>query len=116
MERTIAASTIVTTQRRWHAMSFNSGIRVYDIRNPRHPKEIAYYNLRVWVRRVLAQITKSSPSIQQVSLIGVQPQLHLDAESGTIWSTCQDNGLLMLKFERGVWPFEDSSTPPGEQN
>jgi hypothetical protein len=30
--------------------------------------------------------------------------------------TCQDNGLLMLKFERGVWPFEDSTTPPGQQN
>jgi hypothetical protein len=34
----------------------------------------------------------------------------------TWWSTCQDNGLLMLKFERGVWPFEDSTAPPGLQN
>ena len=25
-------------------------------------------------------------------------------------------GMLVLKFENGVWPFPDSSTPPGEQN
>jgi hypothetical protein len=30
--------------------------------------------------------------------------------------TCQDNGLLMLKFADGVWPFKDSATPPGKQN
>jgi hypothetical protein len=33
-----------------------------------------------------------------------------------LWTTCQDNGLLTLKFENGVWPFEDSATPPGQQN
>lgn len=25
-------------------------------------------------------------------------------------------GVLMLKFEHHVWPFEDSRTPPGQQN
>jgi len=40
----------------------------------------------------------------------------LDADKGTIWTTCQDNGLLSLKFTNGVWPFPESSTPPGKQN
>jgi hypothetical protein len=48
-----------------------------------------------------------------------QVHLHIadgHGKQGTLWTTCQDNGLLMLKFENGVWPFEDCSTPPGEQN
>jgi len=43
-------------------------------------------------------------------------QAHLDAKEGVLWTTCQDNGLLVLKFENGVWPFPTSRTPPGEQN
>ena len=31
-------------------------------------------------------------------------------------STCQDNGVVMLKFREAVWPFPDSRTPGGEQN
>jgi len=43
-------------------------------------------------------------------------QVHLDAEQGTVWTSCQDNGLLSLKFTHNAWPFADSSTPPGMQN
>jgi hypothetical protein len=97
---------------------FNSGIRVFDIRNPRHPKEIAYFNP--------AGVTSPSGGSDHTAffpgnfVVGgpdwCTAQLHLDAARGTLWTTCQDNGLLILQFERGVWPFEDSSTPAGEQN
>jgi hypothetical protein len=100
---------------------FNSGIRVFDIRNPRRPKEIAYYNP--------AGETTVSPGSNHVIANNFVPggpdwcsaQTHLrvsedHGRQGYLWTTCQDNGLLMLKFERGVWPFEDSSTPPGQQN
>jgi hypothetical protein len=95
---------------------FNSGIRVFDIRNPERPKEIAYFNP--------AGVTTASGGSNHLSTgnwVAGGPdwcsaELHLDAEAGTLWTTCQDNGLLMLKFERGVWPFEDTSTPPGQQN
>jgi len=100
---------------------FNSGIRVFDIRNPRHPKEIAYYNP--------AGVTTASPGSNHVRPGGwvaggpdwcsAQVHLHIadgHGRQGTLWTTCQDNGLLTLKFENGVWPFEDSSTPPGQQN
>jgi hypothetical protein len=95
---------------------FNAGIRVFDIRNPRHVKEIAYFNP--------AGTTTPSPGSNHVTFgqwraggpDWCNAQVHLDAERGTVWTTCQDNGLLMLKFERHVWPFEDSRTPPGEQN
>jgi hypothetical protein len=102
---------------------FNSGIRVFDIRNPRRPKEIAYFN-------PAGATTLSGGSDHTLAYTGISTlnnfvpggpdwctaQVHLDAESGTLWTTCQDSGLLMLKFERGVWPFEDSTTPPGQQN
>jgi hypothetical protein len=100
---------------------FNSGIRVFDIRNPRRPREIAYYNP--------AGTTTASPGSNHLRAGGwvaggpdwcsAQTHLHISERHGreaTLWTTCQDNGLLMLKFENGVWPFEDSSTPPGEQN
>jgi hypothetical protein len=95
---------------------FNAGIRVFDIRNPLQPKEIAYYNP--------AGVTIASPGSNHLRAGGwvaggpdwCSAQVHLDATRGTLWTTCQDNGLLMLKFTNGVWPFAESSTPPGEQN
>lgn len=98
---------------------FNSGIRVFDIRDATHPREIAYYNP--------AGTTTPSPGSNHIGPLvpnnwvaggpdWCSAQVHLDATNGTVWTTCQDNGLLMLKFTNGVWPFPESSTPPGQQN
>jgi hypothetical protein len=95
---------------------FNSGIRVFDIRDPVRPKEIAYFNP--------AGTTTASPGSNHVRAGGwvaggpdwCSAQVHLNRARGTLWSTCQDNGLLMLKFTNGVWPFPGSATPPGQQN
>jgi hypothetical protein len=95
---------------------FNSGIRVFDIRNPQKPREIAYF----YPAGVTTASGGSNHGLGNNFVAGgpdwCSAQVHLDAERGTLWTTCQDNGLLMLKFEHGVWPFPDSSTPPGEQN
>jgi len=93
---------------------FNSGIRVYDIRDPLHVREIAYYN-------PAGTVTVSPGSNHGAQCGNGKPdwcsaQLHLDADRGTIWSTCQDNGVLVLKFTNGVWPFPGATTPPGQQN
>jgi hypothetical protein len=99
---------------------FNSGIRVFDIRDPRRPREVAYYN-------PAGTTTPSYGSNHYTSALSASnwvaggpdwcsAQAHLDAREGTLWTTCQDNGLLVLKFENGVWPFPTSRTPPGEQN
>jgi len=95
---------------------FSSGIRIFDIRDPLHIKEIAYYNP--------AGVTTASPGSNHVRAGGwvaggpdwCSAQVHLDASKGTVWSTCQDNGLLVLKFTNGVWPFPETTTPPGQQN
>jgi hypothetical protein len=95
---------------------FNSGIRIFDIRNPERPREIAYYNP--------AGTTTPSPGSNHVQFgqwkaggpDWCSAQVHLDAASGTVWSTCQDNGVLVLRFTNGVWPFPGTTTPPGQQN
>jgi hypothetical protein len=79
-------------------------------------KEIAYYNPK--------GATTPSPGSNHNLLGNFVPggpdwcsaQVHLDRVRGTLWTTCQDNGLLMLKFTNGAWPFPEASTPPGEQN
>ncbi len=98
---------------------FNAGIRVFDIRKPRRPKEIAYYN-------PAGTMTPSPGSNHIGPLVAnnwvsggpdwCSAQAHLDASEGVLWTTCQDNGLLVLKFENDVWPFPTSRTPPGQQN
>jgi len=95
---------------------FNSGIRVFDIRDPVHPKEIAYFNP--------PGVTTASPGSNHATTgqwrsggpDWCSAQVHLDRARGTLWTTCQDNGLLMLKFTNGAWPYPESATPPGEQN
>ena len=92
---------------------FNSGIRVFDIRDPVQPKEIAYFNP--------PGVTVASPGSNHASFgqwraggpDWCSAQVHLNASNGTLWSTCQDNGLLMLKFTNNVWPFHETKTPAG---
>jgi hypothetical protein len=93
---------------------FESGIRVFDIRNPQKPREIAYYNP--------AAVTTPSPGSQNNRTAAAgrpdhcSSQVRLDAATASLQTTCQDNGFLSLKFTNGVWPFPESTTPPGQQN
>ena len=87
---------------------------MFDIRDPVHPKEIAYYNPPA--------VTTPSPGSQnnRASATGrpdhCSAQVRLDASTGMLYTTCQDNGFLALKFTNGVWPFPGVTTPPGQQN
>jgi len=95
---------------------FNSGIRVFDIRDPAHPKEIAYWNP---AGTTTATVGSNHASLGQWRAGGpdwCSAQVHLDASTGTLWTTCQDNGFVTLKFTNGVWPFPQSKTPAGQQN
>jgi len=95
---------------------FNSGIRVFDIRNPVRVKEIAYFNP--------PGTTVPSPGSNHIRAGGwvaggpdwCTAQIKLDAATGTLQTMCQDNGYMVLKFTNGVWPFPGVTTPPGLQN
>ena len=95
---------------------FNSGIRVFDIRDPRRPKEIAYYNPASVLTPSLGANHNRAGGWVAGGPDWCSAQVQLDAEKGTLWTTCQQQGVVMLQFRKGVWPFPDSKTPGGEQN
>jgi len=86
---------------------FESGVRVFDIRDPANPKEIAYYN----PGGILGPLPGSSQGggtadhcTSQVRLIPATAQL---------WTQCQDHEFLVLHFTNGAWPFTSSAPAPG---
>jgi hypothetical protein len=68
---------------------FWQGIRIFDIRDPYRPKEIAYFN--PWG-------ADGSYASARVSFI---------PERAEVWATDQANGFYILRFTNGVWPFKD---------
>jgi hypothetical protein len=92
--------------------SFESGVRVFDIRNPSHPKEIAYF--------VPPSVTTPGPGSwnNRAAATGrpdhCSAQIRLDAATSTLMTTCQDNGFLALKFASGVWPFSSARSPAAQ--
>ncbi|HSU76004.1 MAG TPA: hypothetical protein VLI89_02985 [Burkholderiales bacterium] len=95
---------------------FNSGIRVFDIRDPKRPKEIAYFNPAGTTTISAGSNHPLANNWRSGGPDWCSAQVHLDAKNARLWTTCQDNGVLVLKFREGVWPFPESSTPPGLQN
>lgn len=106
---------------------FQSGIRVFDIRNLRRPREIAYFNPPAQSGKTIAQlgnsahalITYAPPLLSYDSLTlgslvdSLKPDLTADwcmsppffkPRLRQLWVTCNDNGFLTLKFARGVFP------------
>jgi hypothetical protein len=87
---------------------FESGIRVFDIRDPRRPREIAYYNPPAQVGRN----HELDGSEHAAGNGGAFNQLTADWCSAPprfvgdqLWVTCQDHGFSVLAFDRGVYPF-----------
>ena len=82
--------------------SFGSGIRVYDIRNPASPKEIAYYNPG----------TTNSPAGAVANATVARPVIRSDL--GQIWFADISKGFHTVQFREGVWPFPGQDPCPHE--
>jgi hypothetical protein len=93
----------------------NSGIRVFDIRKPAEPKEIAYFNpagSRIAVLPGSQHFIRNQPSSGPD---WCSSRMDFDFQQHLLTTMCQDAGLQVLKFENGVWPMPES-TPSTEQS
>lgn len=94
---------------------FNAGVRVFDIRDPAHPKEIAYYNPPAQQSKMkelagsehaqtetAAKLTKNGLSADWCSS---QSRFYEANGQHYLWITCQDNGFQVLKFTNNAYPL-----------
>ncbi|WP_147282946.1 LVIVD repeat-containing protein [Pseudorhodoferax soli] len=80
---------------------YQAGIRVFDIRNPKNVKEVAYFN---------------PAAVDGIAAgLGCAALPFLDAAQGRLYTSCVNTGIVALKFTNGVWPFPESKTPSDRQ-
>jgi hypothetical protein len=72
-----------------------SGLRVFDIRDPHHPREIAYFNAPIGPR-TLPAFEASNWAMSSPSFV---------PERGEIWYSDGFQGLFAVRTTNGVWPF-----------
>ena len=85
---------------------FQSGVRVFDIRNPLKPREIAYFNPPAQVGQA-ARLTGSNHATSGADMTAdwcSSPPRFVGRDQ--LWVACQDNGFLTLQFTNGAYPLE----------
>lgn len=95
---------------------FESGVRVFDIRDPRKPSEIAYFNPP-------AQMGKADKLPGSEHAQSAVRELDLSADwcsspprfvgKDQLWVTCQDNGFMVLRFTNNAFPLAKAATASG---
>jgi len=95
-----------------------SGIRIFDIRDPANPKQIAYYIPPAFTYAQNQTLNGSSdntnagglgngsPGVDSVDRCASKIRLY-HAADGTweLWTMCQENEFIVLKFTNGAFPF-----------
>ncbi len=77
-----------------------SGLRIFDIRDPHHPEEIAYFNAPILDRQL------PEPTNYAMSAPAFAP------ERGEIWYSDGYSGFSAVRVTNGVWPFAPGSPAP----
>jgi hypothetical protein len=77
---------------------FQSGLRVFDIRDVHRPREIAYFNP--------GGDGTAAPGSHGGTFSGfTSAQPRVIPERGEIWFTDQDRGFYVVRFTNDTWPF-----------
>jgi hypothetical protein len=77
----------------------NSGLRVFDIRDPEKPKEIAYF-----VAPPSTISASGSPAVDERANFAMS-QPAFAPERGEIWYSDGTSGFFALRMDPSVWPF-----------
>ena len=85
---------------------FNSGIRVFDVRDPYLPREIAYFNPPAQLLKQEQLPASNNSGEKTADYCSANVRFKRTQEGGELWTTCQDNGFMILKFTNSVWPFK----------
>jgi hypothetical protein len=80
-----------------------SGLRIFDIRDPLHPKELAYFN---------APPTQGFTNFGASSFAMSAPAFA--PERGEVWYTDGNSGFYALRLTNGVWPFRTQAAGQGQ--
>ena len=80
-----------------------SGLRVFDIRDPRRPKELAYFN---------APPTQGFTNLGASSFAMSAPTFV--PERGEIWYADGNSGLYAVRLTNDVWPFKAPAAAPAQ--
>jgi hypothetical protein len=75
-----------------------SGLRMFDIRDPYHPKEIAYANFP----------TNATKPGEPASSFAMSAPAFVPA-LGEVWYADGNSGFYALKVTNGVWPFPSAA-------
>jgi hypothetical protein len=84
-----------------------SGLRVFDIRDPKRPRELAYFNAPVDPRIIPAAGIAPPPSNWAMSSPSFVP------ERGEIWYTDGLSGFYAVRVTNGRWPFKSGGSTGG---
>ncbi len=73
-----------------------SGLRIFDIRDPRHPHEIGYFNAPISERLTPAGFESSNYAMSRPAF---------DRQRGDIWYSDGFQGFYVVHVTNGMWPF-----------
>jgi hypothetical protein len=88
------------------ACSFiNSGLRVFNIEDPLHPREVAYY--------ISPPSASSNPGATAADFAMSQPAF--DPARRQVWYTDATTGFYSLQLDRSVWPDPTAAPAPAHR-
>jgi hypothetical protein len=79
-----------------------SGLRVFDIRDPKNPREIAYHVAPP------SNVSESGGPVIDERANWAMSQPAFAPERGEVWYSDGTSGFYALKLDEDVWPFEDA--------
>ena len=80
---------------------YEAGLRVFDIRDPTQPKEIAYYKPPAQRKKLLPGSNLWSATADRTT-DGTATQVRVRSDRNEIWFVSQDNGFQIVRFTNGV--------------